>query len=163
MEALTIGTPALWVGFIAFVLAMLALDLGVFHRKAHAISMREAFVWTVVWISLALIFNLGVYIWFGQQHGLEFLTGYLIEKALSVDNLFVFLVLFAYFQSSCASAQGSVLGNSGALVLRALFILAGTALIVKFHWIIYVFGAFLVFTDSNFWLRRKTKFIPSAT
>ena len=161
MEALTIGTPALWVGFIAFVLAMLALDLGVFHRKAHAISMREAFVWTVVWISLALIFNLGVYIWFGQQHGLEFLTGYLIEKALSVDNLFVFLVLFAYF-SVPPALQHRVLfwGIVGALVLRALFILAGTALIVKFHWIIYVFGAFLVFTGFKLLAAQENEIHP---
>ena len=161
MEALTIGTPALWVGFIAFVLAMLALDLGVFHRKAHAVSMREAFVWTVVWISLALIFNLGVYIWFGQQHGLEFLTGYLIEKALSVDNLFVFLVLFAYF-SVPPALQHRVLfwGIMGALVLRALFILAGTALIVKFHWIIYVFGAFLVFTGFKLLAAQENEIHP---
>jgi tellurite resistance protein TerC len=93
----SIGTPLLWIGFTLFVLAMLALDLGVFHRKAHAVRVREALVWTAVWISLALLFNLGVYVWFGAERALEFLTGYVIEKALSVDNLFVFLIVFAVF------------------------------------------------------------------
>lgn len=93
----TVGTPFLWAGFTLFVLSMLALDLGVFHRKAHALRIREALLWTAVWIALALLFNLGVYSRFGPDRGLEFLTGYLIEKALSVDNIFVFLVIFSYF------------------------------------------------------------------
>ena len=143
----SIGTPALWIGFLVFVLAMLALDLGVFHRKEHAVRPREAAIWSVVWISLALVFNVGVWHWFGPVRALEFLTGYLIEKALSVDNLFVFLVLFSYF-SVPAKLQHRVLfwGILGALVMRAAFIFAGAALIQSFHWVIYVFGAFLVFT-----------------
>ena len=97
MEVTSIGTPALWAGFIAFVLAMLALDLGVFHRKAHAVALREAAIWSAVWVSLALLFNAGVVYAFGPERGLEFLTGYLIEKALAVDNIFVFFAIFAYF------------------------------------------------------------------
>ncbi len=143
----SIGTPALWIGFLVFVLAMLALDLGVFHRKEHVIRPREALIWSLVWISLALVFNLGVYHWFGPVRALEFLTGYLIEKALSVDNLFVFLVLFSYF-SVPRALQHRVLfwGILGALIMRAAFIFAGAALIQSFHWVIYIFGAFLVFT-----------------
>src|SRR3989338_1173153 len=97
MEIVTSGTPALWVGFTLFVLIMLLLALVVFHRKVHAVSVREAIGWTVFWIGLALIFNLGVWHWFGTEKALEFLTGYFIEKALSVDNLFIFLVIFSYF------------------------------------------------------------------
>lgn len=147
MTAVSIGTPALWIGFTVFVLAMLALDLGVFHRKAHAVRMREALAWSILWIGLALCFNAGVYFWFGPERALEFLTGYLIEKALSVDNLFVFLVLFSYFAVPPA-LQHRVLfwGIVGALVMRAGFIMAGSALIQQFHWVIYIFGAFLVFT-----------------
>lgn len=128
-------------------LAMLAVDLGIFHRKAHEVSAREALVWTIVWITLSLLFNTGVYYRFGPERGLEFLTGYLIEKALSVDNLFVFLVLFSYFAVP-ARLQHRVLfwGILGALVMRAGFIFAGTALIQKFHWVMYLFGAFLVYT-----------------
>ena len=93
----SVGTPALWIGFTAFILVSIALDLGVFHRKAHVVRVREALILTGVWVGLALLFNLGVYLWFGSRPALEFLTGYLIEKALSVDNLFVFLVVFSYF------------------------------------------------------------------
>jgi tellurite resistance protein TerC len=147
MNGLSIGTPALWIGFVAFILVVLSLDLGVFHRKVHVIKIREACAWTAVWVSLAMIFNLGVYHWFGHDRALEFLTGYLIEEALSVDNLFVFLVLFSYFAVP-SHLQHRVLfwGILGALVLRVGFIFAGTALIQRFHWVIYVFGAFLVFT-----------------
>lgn len=128
-------------------LVMLAIDLGVFHRKAHEVSAREALVWTITWITLSLLFNVGVYYRFGPERGLEFLTGYLIEKALSVDNLFVFLVLFSYFAVP-ARLQHRVLfwGILGALVMRAGFIFAGAALIQKFHWVMYLFGAFLVYT-----------------
>ncbi len=147
MDSNSIGTPALWFGFIAFVIALLALDLGVFHRKAHAVSTKEALVWTTVWIGLALLFNLGVYHFYGSEKALQFLTGYLIEKALSVDNLFVFLVLFSYFAVP-PELQHRVLfwGILGALLMRAGFIFAGAALIQSFHWVIYIFGAFLVFT-----------------
>ncbi|OGQ89920.1 MAG: hypothetical protein A2289_09240 [Deltaproteobacteria bacterium RIFOXYA12_FULL_58_15] len=157
----SIGNPALWLGFILFVLCMLALDLGVFHRSAHAVSMREATIWTGVWISLALVFNAGIYTWFGPERALEFLTGYLIEKALSVDNLFVFLVLFSYFAVP-AALQHKVLfwGILGALVMRAGFIFAGTALIQKFHWVIYIFGAFLVFTGIKLLLHHEGEMQP---
>jgi tellurite resistance protein TerC len=157
-----IGTPALWIGFIAFVLAMLALDLGVFHRKAHSIGVREALAWTLVWIGLALLFNLGVYLWFGPERALEFLTGYLIEKALSVDNLFVFLVLFSYFAVP-ANLQHRVLvfGIAGALIMRAAFIFAGAALIREFHWVIYVFGAFLIYTGIKILAHREGEVDPA--
>jgi tellurite resistance protein TerC len=157
MNTVSIGTPTLWVGFTVFVLAMLALDLGVFQRKAHAIRMREALVWSVVWIGLAFCFNAGVYFWFGHERALEFLTGYLIEKALSVDNLFVFLVLFSYFAVP-APLQHRVLfwGIIGALIMRAGFIMAGAALIQEFHWVIYIFGAFLVFTGIKLLAARES-------
>ena len=143
----SVGSPALWAGFIAFVLAMLALDLGVFHRKSHAVSLKEAAVWSGVWISLAAVFNGLIYWMFGPTLGLEFTTGYLIEKALSVDNIFVILVLFTYFRVP-SEYQHRVLfwGILGALVMRAIFVFAGAALLSKFHWMIYVFGALLVVT-----------------
>jgi tellurite resistance protein TerC len=143
----TIGSPALWIGFTGFVLFMLALDLGVFHRNSHEVGVREALGWSAVWVGLALLFNLGVYHWFGPQKGLEFLTGYLIEKALSVDNIFVFLMLFSYFAVP-AAYQHRVLfwGILGALVMRAIFIALGAALLARFHWVIYIFGALLVVT-----------------
>jgi tellurite resistance protein TerC len=138
---------ALWIGFNVFVLGMLALDLGVFHRKAHVVSVREAAIWSAVWVALALLFNLGIWLGFGPQKGVEFLTGYLIEKSLSVDNIFVFALLFAYFAVP-PEYQHRVLfwGILGALVMRAIFIAAGAALLAQFHWIIYLFGAFLVLT-----------------
>lgn len=137
----------LWVLFGTVVVGLLALDLGVFHRKSHAVKIREALIWSAVWISLALAFNVFVYFTRGQTAGLEFLTGYLIEEALSVDNLFVFLLIFSYFRVP-AAFQHKVLfwGIAGALVMRAAFIVAGIALIEKFHWIIYLFGAFLIIT-----------------
>ena len=137
----------MWVGFNLFVLAMLALDLGVFHRRPHAVSVKEALVWSGVWISLALLFNAGVYYWSGPQPALEFLTGYLIEKSLSVDNIFVFLLIFSYFRVP-ERHQHRVLfwGILGALAMRAIFIFAGISLIERFHWVIYIFGAFLVLT-----------------
>jgi tellurite resistance protein TerC len=140
-------SPWIWVGFNAFVLAMLALDLGVFHRKAHVVSFKEASVWSAVWISLALVFNGGVWHFMGQQKGVEFLTGYLIEKSLSVDNIFVIALVFSYFTVP-AQYQHRVLfwGILGALVMRAAFIAAGAALITNFHWVVYLFGAFLVVT-----------------
>ncbi|HWB77169.1 MAG TPA: TerC family protein [Nannocystaceae bacterium] len=157
----TVGTPALWLGFNLFVVAMLALDLGVFHRKAHDVRTREALIWTGVWIGLALVFDVGVYIWFGWERALEFLTGYLIEKALSVDNLFVFLVVFSYFAVP-AKLQHRVLlwGILGALVMRAVFIVAGAALLQRFHWVIYVFGAFLVFTGIKLLLQKDAEVHP---
>jgi tellurite resistance protein TerC len=137
----------LWAGFNVFVLAMLALDLGVFHRNAHAVSLREAGIWSAVWIALALLFNLGVWKFLGPQPGVEFLTGYLIEKSLSIDNIFVIALLFAYFKVP-DKYQHRVLfwGILGALAMRAGFILAGAALLERFHWIIYIFGGFLILT-----------------
>jgi tellurite resistance protein TerC len=157
----SIGTPSLWIGFTVFVLALLALDLGVFHRKAHTVSAREALSWSIVWISLALLFNVGVYIWFGPERGLEFLTGFLIEKALAVDNIFVFVVLFSYFAVP-ASLQHKVLfwGILGALVMRAIFIFLGAALLQHFHWIMYVFGAFLVLTGIKLFKQNETDIHP---
>jgi tellurite resistance protein TerC len=137
----------LWIGFNIFVLSMLALDLGVFHRRAHAVRVREAVIWSVVWIALAGVFNIVLYFGFGGERALEFLTGYLIEKSLSIDNLFVFLIIFSYFRVP-AEFQHRVLfwGVLGALVMRAGFIASGVALIERFHWIIYIFGGFLILT-----------------
>lgn len=153
----------LWVGFGVFVIVMLSLDLGVFHRKAHAVTLREAAVWTAVWVSLALAFNVAIYFWRGPEVALQFLTGYLIEEALSVDNMFVFLVIFASFGVR-SEHQHRVLfwGIVGALVMRAGFIAAGVTLLEKFHWIIYVFGAFLVWTGARMALHRETDIHPEA-
>src|SRR6187401_1721709 len=140
-----------WVGFLAFVTAMLALDLGVFNRRAHAVSMKEALAWCVVWFGLAMTFNLILALNMpataAGNPGLEFLTGYIIELCLSVDNVFVFIVIFQYFRVD-PRHQHRVLfwGVLGAVIMRAIFIFAGVTLINRFHWIIYVFGAFLVYT-----------------
>ena len=158
----TIGSPLMWGGFTAFVLAMLALDLGVFHRHAHEVRVREALIWSAVWIGLALAFNVLVWWVFGSERALEFTAGYLIEKALSVDNLFVFLVIFSYFAVP-SRLQHRVLfwGILGAIVLRALFIFAGAALLQQFHWIMYVFGAFLVFTGVKLLVQHEEHVDPS--
>jgi tellurite resistance protein TerC len=143
----TIGSPMLWLGFTAFIVAMLALDLGVLHRDAHEVSVREAFTWSLVWIGLSFAFAGGLHVLAGRAYALQFVTGYLIEKALSVDNVFVFLVVFSFFKVP-ATLQHRVLfwGIFGALVMRAVFIMAGAALIERFEWIMYIFGALLVFT-----------------
>ena len=161
MALTSVGTPALWVGFTAFILLMLALDLGVFHRKAHVVGFREALAWSGVWIGLALAFNAGVWHWIGAQRGLEFLTGYLIEKSLSVDNVFVFAVLFSSFAVP-ATYQHRVLfwGVLGALVMRAVFIFAGAAAIQRFHWVIFVFGGLLVLTGLKLLFRRDGEVHP---
>lgn len=162
MELASIGTPALWLGFGVFVLLMLVLDLGVFHRGAHTVGVREALTWTGVWIALALVFAGGVYHWFGAVPALEFLTGYVIEKALSVDNLFVFLVVFSYFNVPAALQHRVLLwGILGALVLRAIFIVLGAALLQSFHWIFYLFGAFLVFTGFKLLLQKEADVDPA--
>ena len=151
----------LWVIFNIFVLGMLALDLLVLHRKAHAVSLREALAWSCVWVSLALLFALGVYFSRGGEKALEFLTGYVIEWSLSVDNLFVFLVIFSYFAVP-PIYQHRVLfwGILGALVLRAIFIATGTALLTNFHWMIYVFGGFLIFTGIKLLFAGEEKIDP---
>jgi tellurite resistance protein TerC len=157
----SVGTPALWIGFTTFVVALLALDLGVFHRKAHVVGYKEALGWSVFWVSLALAFNFLVYRWFGSERALEFLTGYLIEKALSVDNIFVFLIIFSYFAVP-AALQHRVLfwGILGALLMRAIFIVAGAALLQQFHWIIYVFGGFLLITGIRLVRDRGVEIHP---
>lgn len=143
----SVGSPLFWAGFTVFVLLMLALDLGVFHRTAHEVGHREALGWVLIWVSLAISFNVLLYFWFGSQRALEFLTGYIIEYSLSMDNIFVFILLFRYFAVP-SGAHHRVLfwGILGALVMRAIFILIGTILLQRFHWVIYIFGAFLVFT-----------------
>ena len=157
----SIGTPLLWAGFTLFVLCMLALDLLVFHKREHEVKPKEALAWSIGWISLALLFNVGVYRFFGAQRGLEFFTGYLIELALSVDNLFVFILIFNTFHVRPAH-QHRVLfwGILGAQVMRAVFILLGAALLQAFHWIVFVFGGFLVFTGVKILLNRGTEVHP---
>ncbi len=137
----------IWIAFVGFILAMLALDLLVFHRHAHAVSVREAATWSAVWIALGLLFGLLIFVWQGGTAAAEYLAGYLIEKSLSVDNIFVFALIFSYFAVP-AAYQHRILfwGVLGAIVFRAIFIAAGAALLDSFHWIIYVFGAFLVYT-----------------
>ena len=161
MDLVSIGSPALWIGFLAFVLVMLALDLGVFHRKAHVVRPREALVWSGIWVTLALVFNAGIWWLFGADRGLEFFTGYLIEKSLSVDNIFVFVVIFAALKIP-AELQHRVLfwGILSALLLRAGMIFAGAAMLAKFHWLIYVFGAFLIATGVKLFLQRGKESHP---
>ncbi len=164
-------TAIIWIGFNLFVLFMLALDLGVFHRTAHEVKMKEALSWSAVWISLALVFNTLIYYYWdwmspGSEYtnkdaALAFLTGYVIEKSLSVDNVFVFLMVFTYFQVP-SLYQHKILfwGILGALVLRAIFIFAGVALITKFHWMIYIFGAILIFTGIRMVMQKDKKLNP---
>lgn len=155
------ASSSLWLGFGSFVLAMLALDLGVFHRKSHTIGTKEALVWSGVWIALAFLFNAVVWHWRGHDKGLEFLTGYFVELSLSVDNLFVFLLIFAYFKVP-AKYQHKVLfwGIFGALLMRAVFIAAGVTLIQKFHWIIYVFGVVLVMSGFKMAFQKEKEVHP---
>lgn len=153
----------MWVGFNLLVFVMLALDLGVFHRKAHAVSLKEATIWSAVWISLALLFNAAIWFWMGSGPAMEFLTGYLIEKSLSVDNIFVFVLIFTYFGVP-AAYQHRVLfwGVLGALLMRAALIFAGAALLERFHWIIYVFGGFLLVTGIKMALQRNEAIDPGS-
>lgn len=155
------GTPLLWLIFNLFVLAVMALDLGVFHRRPHKMTMREALTWTLVWVGLSIAFGLGVMHFSGEQRGLEFFTGYVIEKALSVDNLFLFLVIFRAF-SVDEKIQHRLLewGILGALVMRGTMIAAGAGLIERFSWILYVFGAFLVFAGLHMLFAKKEEMHP---
>lgn len=154
-------TTVLWIVFNVFVLAMLALDLGVFHRKSHEVSVKEALIWTAVWMTLAMCFNLFVYYFFDKEKALEFFTGYLIEKSLSVDNIFVIILIFSYFKVPSAY-QHKVLfwGILGALVMRVIFILTGVELIHRFHWLIYIFGGFLVITGIRMLTSGDIKIDP---
>jgi tellurite resistance protein TerC len=150
-----------WVGFNAFILLMLALDLGVFHRNAHVVSFREAATWSAVWVALALAFNAWLYFAWGSEPALAFLTGYLIEKSLSVDNIFVFVMVFTFFAVP-AQYQHRVLfwGILGALVMRGAFIWAGAYMLQQFHWVIYLFGGILVVTGIKM-ARRVEAYDPS--
>jgi len=145
-----------WVGFNALVLILLVVDLGIFHREAHEVKPKEAAIWSGVWITLALLFNLFIYYEFGSQAATEYLTGYLIEKSLSVDNLFVFVLVFSYFQVP-ARYQHRILfwGIIGALIMRALLIGTGAFLLERFAWIIYIFGAFLIYTGIKMAFQKE--------
>jgi len=151
----------MWIGFNVVVLILLFLDLRVFHRKTHVIGIREALLWSAFWIGLSLLFNLGIYFWRGSETALHFLTAYLIEKSLSVDNLFVFLLIFTYFAVP-ALYQHKVLfwGILGAIVMRLAFILAGVAIVERFHWALYILGAFLVVAAIRLALRKDEKIDP---
>jgi tellurite resistance protein TerC len=151
----------LWVGFIVFIIVMLVLDLKVFQRREHDIMVKEALLWTLFWIVLSLGFNLGIYFFMGVDYALEFLTGYLIEKALSVDNIFVFIIIFAYFGVP-PRFQHKILfwGILGAIVMRAAFIFAGVALIERLHWVIYVLGIFLVYIGIKLAFEKEKKVHP---
>ncbi|HVR97531.1 MAG TPA: TerC family protein [Thermoanaerobaculia bacterium] len=157
----SIGTPTLWAAFFALIVAMLAFDLGVVHRKEHKVGLREAVFWSVVWTIIALIFNVWVYYRFGAQLGLEFLTGYVIERSLSFDNIFVFVLLFNYFAVP-REHQHRVLfwGILGALISRGIFIVMGAALLARFEWLIFVFGIFLVWTGFKILRQGETQVHP---
>ncbi len=151
------GTPLRWFAFNLFILVALALDLGVFHRKAHKIRLKEAGLWSALWITLATVFGIGLWHWFGEQRGLEYFTGYLIEKALSVDNLFVFLVIFRVYQVE-ERVQHRVLawGIIGALIMRGIMIAAGAGLISRFQWVLPLLGVFLVYTGLHIlWTKER--------
>lgn len=154
MDIQTIGSPALWISFIIFVILMLALDLGIFNRRAHVISVKEAAIWTGVWVALALGFNLFVFLRWGIVTGEAFLTGYLIEKALSVDNLFVFYMIFTAFSVQAAYQHRLLFwGVVGAIVLRAMMIWGGSLLLTRFHWVVYIFGGVLIATGLRMLVR----------
>ena len=164
-----------WIAFSVIVIVLLVLDIKVFHRKAHVIRVKESLLWTGFWIALALLFNLGIYLWRGHDEALEYLTCYLIEKSLSIDNLFVFLMIFSYFAVAPAF-QHKVLywGIIGAIIMRLAFIEAGVTLLERFDWVFYIFGAFLIITairmafqkdkeikpDENLVLRVFRRFVP---
>ncbi len=151
----------LWAGFFALVLAMLAIDLGVSRHRTGAMPLRAAALWTAIWIGMALLFNLGIYLWRGAEPALEFFTAYLIEKALSVDNLFVFVLIFSLFGVPALYQRRVLLwGVLGALIMRGIFIGAGAALLHRFHWLMYVFGAFLIFTAFKLALGGETEIKP---
>jgi len=154
-------TPLHWIAFIIFILVAIAVDLGVFHRKAHKISIKESLVWSVVWVTLAIAFGLWILQGYGRQPALEFFTGYIIEKSLSVDNLFVFLVIFRVFAVK-EEYQHSVLayGIVGALLMRGIMIGAGAALVQRFDWIMYLFGVFIIYAGLHMLVARKAESHP---
>ncbi len=150
-----------WIGFHLFIILMLALDLGVLNKRAHKIAVKEALAWSSLWITLALLFNIFVLLQFGKTKALEFLTGYLIEYSLSVDNIFIFILIFSYF-SVKAQYQHKILfwGILGALIMRGIFIVAGVTLINRFHWIVIIFGAFLVITGIKMLFQKESSVDP---
>lgn len=150
-----------WIGFHILIFIMLALDLGVFNRKAHKVPLKEALIWSAVWITLAMLFCVFIFYEFGRVKALEFLTGYVIEYSLSVDNIFVFILIFTYFAVK-EEYQHKILfwGIMGALVMRAIFIFAGVALIHRFHWIVIIFGGFLVFTGMKMLFQKESQVDP---
>lgn len=156
-----IGTPWHWIEYLLFVLLALALDLGVFHRKAHTVRWREAAAWSLVWVAISVLFGLGILRWYGTQPALEYFTGYVIEKSLSVDNLFVFLIVFRTFQVD-ARYQHRILGWGilGALVMRGLLIAAGVTLLARFAWITYLFGGFLLYAGLHMLVAREKEAHP---
>lgn len=158
---MSVAEVCLWAGFNIFVLCMLAIDLFVFHKRPHAIGLKEALGWTSVWIALAIVFNGVVYFWRGKEAALEFLAGYLIEKSLSVDNIFVFVLIFSAFKVP-AKYQHEVLfwGILGALIMRAIFIGGGITLLNHFHWLIYVFGGFLIYTGAKIAFEKDKEIDP---
>lgn len=151
----------LWLGFSIFLMIMLALDLGVFHKNSHVVEFKEAMIWSGVWIGLALLFNVGIFYYFGKVKGLEFMTGYLIEKSLSIDNVFIIALIFTYFNVP-RQYQHRVLfwGVIGALIMRAVLIAVGATLIKEFAWIIYIFGAFLIFTGLKMYFQKNEGINP---
>lgn len=151
----------MWLGFALLLTVMFTLDLGVFSRKSHEIRFREALIWTLVWVSLAFAFNAWIYFYLGRTQALEFMTGYLIEESLSVDNLFVFIMIFSYFRVSRAH-QPKILkwGIIGALIMRGIFIFVGIELLVKFHWMVYIFGGLLIFTGVKMALGKGEEIKP---
>ncbi len=150
-----------WIFFGVFILAMLALDLGVFNRKTHVIKMKEALLWTSFWVTLALLFGAGIYFFYGHGKAVEYVTAYLIEYSLSIDNLFVFMLIFRYFDVPRAYEHKALFwGILLALITRAVFIFAGVALISCFHWIMYIFGAFLIVTGIKMALNKQTEVHP---
>ena len=157
----SVGTPILWTGFTVMVLVVLLIDLGLFHRKAHEVKFREAISWVSVWVTLALLFNFAIYLNFGADKALEFTTGYLIEQALSIDNVFVFLVIFGFFRVP-KQYQHRVLfwGILGAVILRAIFILIGAALLQRFHWVIFIFGGILILTGLKMLFQKDEEMHP---
>jgi tellurite resistance protein TerC len=150
-----------WIGFHLFIFFMLALDLGVFHKHTHKVPVKEAVIWSGVWIFLALLFNIFVFLEFGKIKALEFLTGYVIEYSLSVDNIFVFILIFSYFAVN-SQYQHKILfwGILGALIMRGIFIFTGVALINRFHWIVIIFGGFLVFTGIKMLFQKEAEVDP---
>lgn len=150
-----------WIFFAVFILAMLALDLGVFNRKTHVIQMKEALLWTSFWVTLALSFAVGIYFFYGHGKAVEYVTAYLIEYSLSIDNLFVFMLIFRYFDVPAAYEHKALFwGILLALATRAVFIFAGVALISRFHWVMYIFGAFLIVTGIKMALNKQTEVHP---